>query len=102
MASRKKKNSTRKPGEDVPKMVDSNRVIRALEGTMTKEQFTKAYDDAALQRGGGLKTPSAELQKAYKKFQENRDFDAFKGAMSYNAKQASDALGRMLRWESAQ
>ena len=87
MAARKKKTtrkkrtrnkgSIRRKGDDLPKMIDSARVLRALDGTMTEKRFIKAYDDAEGKRGGGLRTPSPKLTAAYNKFEGDGSFGAF-------------------------
>ena len=104
MAAKKKtaKKATRKirsAGEKLPAMIDSARVIRALEGTMREKQFIKAYDEAAGQRGAGLKKPKDAWLKAYKTFQKNGDFEAFADALNLDSQKATAAMGRLVRWE---
>jgi hypothetical protein len=77
-------------------MIDSDRVLRALDGTMTEKQFIKAYDDAAGQRGGGLKAPPQKLQNTYKKFRKDSDFDTFCETMGLDSQRAKAAIGRMV------
>ena len=97
MAAKKK---VRGSGDALPKMINSDRVLRALEGTMTERQFIAAYDRAAAPRGGGLKKPSEKLQSAYRKFRKSGDFEAFQKALGVDSQRATVALGRMMRWES--
>jgi len=100
MAAKKKTRTTRAKGE-LPTSLNPERVLEALKGwSITKAQFTRAYDATAKPRGAGLRTPPPKLQNAFKKFQKDGDFDAFARTMDLDAARANAALGRMLRWKS--
>ena len=101
MAARKKAaRKIRQKGDALPKMIDSDRVLRALKGTMTEKQFIKAYDEAAGKKGGGLKTPPAKLVKAYETFEKDGDFDAFAKSLGLDSQRATTAMGRIVRWNA--
>lgn len=104
MAGRKKAaaRKTRTAGDPLPSMIPADRVLRALEGTMTEKQFIKAYDEAAGQRGGGPKTPPEKLQKAYASYKQNKDFAKFCEALGLDSQRGKAALGRMMVWEDEQ